>query len=180
MVEYEEEYFTKTGYQDGYRDYLAHAFRAKKIVEMSNPRNVLDVGCAYGYIVKYLVDMGVDAYGTDISEWCEKQAATIIPGRFKHGSADAIPWPDNSFDVLYCEGVLEHIEDGKIDKVMAEFGRVALRHIIAVSFPYHTNDSLGHVSLHDEHWWYQKIPLRTWLFLGNTGTEADCKWLFKG
>ena len=43
--------------------------RAEFIVEKFNPKTFLDIGCAYGELVKALHDLGVDAYGIDGSEY---------------------------------------------------------------------------------------------------------------
>ena len=42
-------------------------------------RKVLVVGCAYGYGVQELVELGVDAYGLDISAWAISQAQAQLP-----------------------------------------------------------------------------------------------------
>ena len=42
---------------------------ADKIIETINPKTVLDVGCAAGYLVAALRDRGVEAYGIDVSEF---------------------------------------------------------------------------------------------------------------
>ncbi|NMA06331.1 MAG: class I SAM-dependent methyltransferase, partial [Ruminococcaceae bacterium] len=40
---------------------------AKKIIDIFAPKTFLDVGCAYGYLVEALRDLGVEAYGMDAS-----------------------------------------------------------------------------------------------------------------
>ena len=42
---------------------------AEKIIKNYAPKTVLDVGCAYGYLVEALRCRGVEAYGIDISEY---------------------------------------------------------------------------------------------------------------
>lgn len=177
-IKYEKFYFTQGSYKT-YRDFPYHKLRAEKIVKMANPKSVLDVGCAYGYIVKHLLDMGVDAYGVDISRWCEKKAKDIIPGRFKRASADKLPFKDNSFDVLYCEGVLEHVEENKSLKALSEFERVAKQRILQISFD---NEvwAAGHINIHDAAWWYEKIPMNTWLYVGMGAINEGEDWVYKG
>lgn len=40
---------------------------AGRIYEDRKPESVLDVGCAMGYLVEALRDLGVEAYGVDVS-----------------------------------------------------------------------------------------------------------------
>ena len=42
---------------------------ADKIIDIFNPKFVLDAGCACGYLVEALRDRGVEAFGIDISEY---------------------------------------------------------------------------------------------------------------
>lgn len=188
-IEYEEEYFTKTGYE-GYQDYGINTERVRKIIAIGTPKSVLDVGCAYGYIVKRLLGEGIEAIGMDISHWCEKKAAEIIPGHFVRHDIRETPYPftDKQFDLLYCEGVLEHIEDKYIDAIMAEFDRVAHKRMLALTFdwhvkvaPYSPSNELapGHVNLHDHNWWFEKMPDHTWLFIPATGIQDKKTWLYK-
>src|SRR5262245_51681773 len=41
---------------------------ARVLVERFGPRRVLDVGCAKGFLVEQLRDLGVEAFGIDASE----------------------------------------------------------------------------------------------------------------
>ncbi len=57
---------------------------------------LLDVGCGNGKHVDCFQRFGVDARGID-KEDCDLEK-------------DPIPFPDNSFDVVFCKSVLEHID----------------------------------------------------------------------
>jgi len=181
MVEYEKDYFCGKGY-DNYGDYPAHSLRIEHIVNMLNPRSVLDCGCAYGFMVRRFLDRGIYAFGIDISKWAEKQAQKIIPHNFlRHDVREPLPFRDMEFDLLYCEGVLEHIEEQYIDAIMAEFGRVATRRLFQIALAEHENvtKELGHATIKDHRWWFERIPIRTFLAL-TASTEANFVWLYKG
>ena len=47
---------------------------AERIVDIFNPKKVLDAGCACGYLVAALRDKGVEAYGIDISDYAIEKA----------------------------------------------------------------------------------------------------------
>ncbi|MCB2134196.1 MAG: hypothetical protein KDD96_19040, partial [Rhodobacteraceae bacterium] len=40
---------------------------AERIVRRYEPRNAIDVGCAFGLLVEALCDRGVEAFGLDVS-----------------------------------------------------------------------------------------------------------------
>lgn len=186
-IEYEKDYFTKTGYE-GYQDYPLNTDRVKKIIEMANPKSVLDVGCAYGYIVKRLLEKGIYAIGMDISRWCEEQK--IIPNHFIRHDLRNCPYPfkEKEFDLLYCEGVLEHIGEEYIEAIMAEFERVSKERILALTFDWHVQSSPhsfesaeapGHICLKSHNWWFKVMPRHTWLFYPATGIQDSNIWLYK-
>jgi len=73
---------------------------------------LLDVGCGA---------MPYRVYGDLITDWIgfdsiENQGADV------HGSADALPFPDASFDTVLCTQLLEHVEHP--GKVLAECARI--------------------------------------------------------
>ncbi|HVC82500.1 MAG TPA: methyltransferase domain-containing protein [Chloroflexota bacterium] len=70
---------------------------------------VLDVGCAFGYGTRLIARAhevhGVDASPAFIARAC--RAAPAIP--FTLAPAEALPYPDNSFDAVVLLDVLEHV-----------------------------------------------------------------------
>ena len=180
-VKYEAEYFTQTPYHP-YQDWPHHAKRVDKIIKLCNPESVLDVGCAYGFIVKRLIDKGVVAFGCDISRYAEKQSHKIIPGKFvRCDIRKGLPFKDKEFDLIYCEGMLEHIEEKYIDGIMSEFDRVANKRMMAISLSEHPNSlkEPGHICVKPAGWWVERMPYNTLLFLPPFGTEDDGDWVLK-
>ncbi|GAI29747.1 unnamed protein product [marine sediment metagenome] len=68
---------------------------------------LLDIGCAFGYIVKRLRDKGFDALGIDISEYALSQAPEDIKPYLKQGSVDNLPWPEKYFDMAVTFTILD-------------------------------------------------------------------------
>jgi len=181
MVRYEKRYFTGGEYKD-YFDFPCHFERAVHLIKITNPRSVLEVGCAYGYTVRHLLNFGIEAKGCDISKWCEGKALYVIPGLFTRCPAWDLKYADKSFDLIYCEGVLEHIPEKKIEKVFKEFERVGDRFYLQISFPEHegASEQYGHLTLKPPEWWIERMPMNSWLALTNQGTQYNTAWLFKG
>jgi len=72
---------------------------------------VLDIGCGAGEFVAFVAAQGATVAGTDISAAALDIARQRVPaGEFHVASAESIlPFPNGSFDVVVCLGVLEHV-----------------------------------------------------------------------
>jgi SAM-dependent methyltransferase len=80
---------------------------ARRIVLDIAPRRVLDAGCAMGLLVEQLVNLGVDAFGIDISEYAISQVPEAVVDRCRLGSiTDPI---DGRYDLVVCIEVIEHL-----------------------------------------------------------------------
>jgi SAM-dependent methyltransferase len=84
----------------------------------------LDVGCAYGFYVERLAATGFDAHGVDVSEFAVGRARERGVTNVAVGSADALPFPDASFDFVTCIDVIEHVPSEQAPAVAAEIHRV--------------------------------------------------------
>jgi len=87
--------------------------RAEFIAEKFKPKTFLDIGCAYGELVKALIDLGIDAYGIDGSEHALSKADDSIKNRvFKINlNSESFPFDDKKFDMMGSFYSVEHIHD---------------------------------------------------------------------
>jgi SAM-dependent methyltransferase len=90
---------------------------ANKVVSLIGPARVFDVGCARGLLVQALVEAGVDAHGTDISETAVASAHPDVRGRLS--VANAVDPIDGSWDLVSCIEVLEHLAPNDADRAIA-------------------------------------------------------------
>lgn len=96
---------------------------AQKIADDLHPRTVLDAGCAMGHLVAALRDLGVEAYGVDISKYAISKVREDIRPFCKVGSlTEPLPagLPDR-YDLVVTVEVLEHLYEDE--------GRQAIRNI---------------------------------------------------
>lgn len=85
---------------------------------------VLDLGCGYGWYTDYFSSIGAEAYGIDGSQEMIKLAkerypeSTFIIADINEG----IPFPDASFDMVFCNQVLMDIEN--VEPLFYEVNRI--------------------------------------------------------
>ena len=125
---YNKQYYDQydmDGESVNYRDsqQLAAFFKkiAQRIVEDLHPKTVLDGGCAMGHLVAALRDLGVEAYGIDISEYAISMVRRDVRPYCAVGSlADPLPgtFPQR-FDLIVSLEVLEHLSAAEGQKAIA-------------------------------------------------------------
>lgn len=154
--EYYQHYRTASGeisYQDSeeIKAFIGHI--ATQIKEKYRPKTVLDAGCAMGLLVAALRDLGVEAYGVDLSEYAISRVREDIRPYCAVGSL-ADPLPDSlprRYDLVVSIEVLEHMpeEDGK--KSIANLCTMSDQ-ILFSSVPDDTTDPT-HINLHETPYW---------------------------
>lgn len=123
-------------YFDGPREYGYGGYRydgrwktvAKDMVEHFNLKpgdRVLDIGCAKGFLIKDLMSLGIDAYGIDISEYALANCEPEVVGRLHLGTAEKLPFPDNSFSAAFSINTLHNLPRGECKKAIQEIERIA-------------------------------------------------------
>lgn len=90
-------------------------------------KTVLDAGCGGGRNTIAMARLGAaEAHGIDLGAEgiadASRRAAALPNVRFQQGSVEAIPYPDRSFDIVWCAGVLMHTEHD--DRTLDELARV--------------------------------------------------------
>lgn len=72
--------------------------------------DLLDIGCGEGYFLQY-AEKYYDTYGSDVSEYCIMEAKKRTDRtQLSVGSVKNIDYADESFDMITCFDVLEHLE----------------------------------------------------------------------
>jgi ubiquinone/menaquinone biosynthesis C-methylase UbiE len=97
--------------------------------------NTLELGCGIGYYSAFLSTISINVIATDLEQ---EDGLTHSPGLDKtriflkklevvnvhveHASAEKLPYPDNSFDLVFSSHVLEHVPNRNI--AIEEINRV--------------------------------------------------------
>ncbi|MBM3230779.1 methyltransferase domain-containing protein [Candidatus Peregrinibacteria bacterium] len=120
------------------------------LLDVQPGETVLDCGCGLGYFLLKLKESGAKLHGIDVSPESVAFVREHITQDAHVGSAEQIPYPDNTFDkIMFCE-VIEHVEDDakvlrEIRRVLKPGGRVVITTPSLKGFRAHSKlKQLGH------------------------------------
>jgi len=159
---YDKNYFHggKGGYGgyalDGYRDFAENWNIYKEVMGL-NPKSVLEIGCAKGYLSKRFQDVKIPVLGLDVSRHCYVTRA--IDGIVEWDITNT-PWPvkDQSMDLCLSVSTLEHIAESKVDAVIGEIKRTCTRSLHVINFG-EKDDGYDktHVLFRSRAWWKERF-----------------------
>ena len=106
---------------DCFRDYWA------RVEQLAAGADLLEYGCAYGSNALRLAPSARSATGIDISDVAIERGRQrakqkgLTNVRLEAMDAEAMTFPDNSFDLVFGSGIIHHLD---IDRAYAELARV--------------------------------------------------------
>jgi SAM-dependent methyltransferase len=99
------------------------------IRDVFRPRKVLDLGCGPGALMHLLAELGVDVDGVDFSPSSPQLASELVRDRIAIGTTDAPLKPDNSYDLVICREVMEHLTVFQIRRTVQNIVRTTSRYV---------------------------------------------------
>lgn len=136
MVDYEKEYYTQPRLWKGKNPLKTMSKRGNKTISLipDDVKTILDVGCGNGAIINTLRERGFNCFGVDIN----KEGLKYVKCKKKQMSCNKLYFKNNSFDLIICSEVLEHLSLKVYIETLKELQRVAKKYIIVVT-PYKRN-----------------------------------------
>ncbi len=127
---------------DNYRKHTSQSKLQQKLLKTFNdtmvkevrrlkPQSILDVGCGEGFTLERLrkAKIGKQLEGVDYLDLAIKLGKKTHPElTLKKGSIYDLKYKNNSFDVVICSEVLEHIDDP--EKGLEELVRVSKKYVV--------------------------------------------------
>ncbi len=94
-------------------------------------KKIIDIGCGEGYLLYKIQEKfpKAELYGLDLSDGRITTTKGHVPKSYLlRGDVLSLPFADNTFDVVICSELLEHMNEYK--EVVAELIRISKKHII--------------------------------------------------
>lgn len=104
-------------------------------IKKLNAESILDVGCGEGFTLQKLKDQGIGKKleGIEYLDRAIEIGNKIHPSlTLKQGTIYELPYKDDTFDLVLCTEVLEHLEDP--EKALKELKRVTKKYCV-ISVP---------------------------------------------
>lgn len=118
-------------------------------------KKVLEIGCAKGFVVEDLRELGVDAYGLDVSAYAIGEASEAVKSYLTVGDIRTAlaGYSRNEFDVVFSLRTLECFSEAELPDIIAEMNRISRKQIHVIDETSNSN-------------FYLEKPLSWWQGLG--------------
>ena len=128
---------------------------------LSADSSVLDVGCAKGFMLHDMAELisGITVKGIDISEYAIENTIESMKHHVQVADAKALPFEDNSFDVVISINTVHNLEREECGKALQEIERVSNERSFITVDAYHNNE--------------EKEAMLSWNLTGKTIMHVD-------
>lgn len=111
---------------------------------LSGDSEVLDVGCAKGFMLHDLAELipGITVKGIDVSEYAIENAIEDMRSNVQVGDARKLPFPDDSFDVVISINTLHNLDREDCGQALREIERVSKGKAYITVDAYHNDEEI--------------------------------------
>jgi len=144
-ADYDEEYFTNN-WREGDNCYTLESRRKiegrhpEVIKEVFSPSKVLDMGCGPGVLMFLLHEVGIVADGIDHSPDVVAIAPAEVRERIMVGSAGDHLVAEDSYDLVICREVFEHLTVLQVREAVRNICRISSKYVY-ITTRFHPNPS---------------------------------------
>ncbi len=133
---------------------------------------VLDVGCGKGFQMFEIIQVlpGIEVRGIDVSSYAIEHAHPEVKYMINHGTAAQLPYPDQSFDLVFSINTLHNLHNRELCKALREMERVGKQKYLCVE-SYRNEAEKANLlywqvtceqfnSPEDWEWWFEKCEYK--------------------
>jgi SAM-dependent methyltransferase len=132
----------------------------RRFVDLEGAK-ILDVGCGIGTYVRRFRRFSDDVHGVEVEAERVAEASAELPNVVV-GVGEALPYPDDQFDLVFSNEVIEHVDDDRA--TAAEMVRVTKPGGVIVAFaPNRLYPFETHGAYFGGRYVFGNIPLINWL-----------------
>jgi ubiquinone/menaquinone biosynthesis C-methylase UbiE len=104
--------------------------RIRDHFELAANASVLDIGCGKGFTLYDFKELmpELTVTGLDISEYALGHAPDPVKGALVRGTAEALPFDDDSFDLVLCMNTVHNLPVERCKTAIQEIQRVSKQH----------------------------------------------------
>ena len=129
---FEEEYFKDRNHELEPK----HEYEVKKWIQyfsLWSGDKVFVHGCGTGQRLHWFIELGMNAWGMDVSEYARNNPYGKARGRI-------FDWiPDNKVDLIVSVDVLEHLDDVKLVDTIIKLSQKSMKAIYGITYKEHHN-----------------------------------------
>jgi SAM-dependent methyltransferase len=134
----------------------------KIIIQLTpDSKSFLDIGCAYGFTVGYLMGQGIDAMGVDPSPFALAMAKQQVwADKIVEDSLPELKKIDRTFDMVFSSATIEHIPETEIPRALERMFELANKYLIittVIGLPLDYDKDKTHISIKPREWWEETI-----------------------
>lgn len=141
---------------------------------------VLDIGCGKGFLLYEFTQVlpGLAVAGLDISSYALENAKEEVKPYLRVGAAHALPFEDQSFDLVISLNTLHNLECFELDQALREMERVSRAHKYLVVESYRNEEEKANLL----YWqltcesFYRPEAWQWWF--NNTGYSGDWSYIY--
>jgi ubiquinone/menaquinone biosynthesis C-methylase UbiE len=112
---------------------------ADQVLNDISARNLLDIGTGTGLFAQEFYKRGLTVAGIDANPKMLEAARSYLPKAvLRQATAEEIPFPDHSFDIVFMGLVLHETDD--LLKSLQEARRVVSQRVAVLEWPYQVED----------------------------------------
>ena len=112
---------------------------ADQVLNSVSARSLLDIGTGTGLFAEEFYKRGLTIAGIDANPKMLEAARNYLPKAvLRQATAEEIPFPDHSFDIVFMGLVLHETND--LSKSLQEAHRVAIQRVAVLEWPYRAED----------------------------------------